>query len=146
MKNSTGWPSEADRIDRTAGPDNAAYVDVSCWDKASTLRSSAKQRKRSSAGLQGDLCGRRYYMTAVPSEAESQRSSASGQIRKFCFGHLFIGIIAKRKHCSRAPVPLADLTGIRLFYVGRKLWGVADAVLKLQCRAAREREVLWQVW
>jgi hypothetical protein len=34
MKNSTGWPSEVDKNERPTGPDNAASVDVSCWDIA----------------------------------------------------------------------------------------------------------------
>jgi hypothetical protein len=72
-ENSTGWPLEADRGDSPVEAADAGSVDVSYWDKASILRSSAKQRKRSCVGLPGHLYDRRDGMAAVPSEAESQR-------------------------------------------------------------------------
>jgi hypothetical protein len=80
MKNSTGWPSEADRTDRPAGPDNAASVDVSCWDEATIQEIDAMQRKLPLAGPPINGNGRRDGTAAVPSEAESQRSSALGHL------------------------------------------------------------------
>jgi hypothetical protein len=74
MKNSTGWPSEADRTYRPAGPDSAASVDVSCWDVANIDEIDAKQRKLPLAGPPFNGYLRRDGTAAVPSEAESQRS------------------------------------------------------------------------
>jgi len=37
MKNSTACPPEADRVDRQIEPNYAGSVDVSYWDKASTV-------------------------------------------------------------------------------------------------------------
>jgi hypothetical protein len=49
------------------------------WDIATIHEIDAKQRKRSSAGLRDHLLGCRDGMTAIPSEAESPRSSALAQ-------------------------------------------------------------------
>jgi hypothetical protein len=43
MLHSTGWPPKADRVERPSEAGDAGSVDVSYWEKASTLRSSAKQ-------------------------------------------------------------------------------------------------------
>jgi GTPase SAR1 family protein len=71
MKKSTGWPSEADRTDRPAGPDNAASVDVSCWDVASIQKIDAMQRKATFAACLSKSYRCRNGTSALPSEAES---------------------------------------------------------------------------
>jgi hypothetical protein len=76
---STVWPPEADRVDRPDGQDEAGSADDCFWDVATIDEIDAKQRKPSSAGLQGHLYGRHDGTTAVPSEADSRRSSTLGQ-------------------------------------------------------------------
>ena len=60
-------------------PDDAGSVDDCFWDKASALRSSAKQRKQTTACPSSERRHRHHSMTALPSAAESRRSSALGQ-------------------------------------------------------------------
>jgi hypothetical protein len=85
MKNSTGWPTEADGVDRPVAADHTGSANVGNWDKASTLRSSAKQRKATFAAClsKSDRC--RSGTSALPPEAESRRSSALGQSRPSAF-------------------------------------------------------------
>jgi hypothetical protein len=69
--------------DMIGGPDrlaNTKPTNVRNWDKASTLRSSAKQRKPPSTRLPTHRYRRRDGTAAVTSEAESQRSSALGHL------------------------------------------------------------------
>jgi hypothetical protein len=74
MKHSTGWPPEADGVDRPGGPDHARSGNVRFWDVATVHETDAKQRKPSSVRLQVHLYGGHDGTTAVPSEAESRRS------------------------------------------------------------------------
>jgi hypothetical protein len=43
VKNSTGWPPQADRVDRSGGPDAAGSVDGRLWDVAAIHEIDAKQ-------------------------------------------------------------------------------------------------------
>jgi hypothetical protein len=67
----------ADIVGCLGGLVNDGPLDGGFWDKASTLGSSAK-RLQTFAACVSNLYGRRGGTTAVPSEAESQRSSALG--------------------------------------------------------------------
>ena len=42
MKHSTGWPPEADGVDRPGGPDHARSGNVRFWDKATIEQRSAR--------------------------------------------------------------------------------------------------------
>ena len=44
MKDPTGWPPAADRVDRPSGPDHAGSGDVGLWDVATIDEIDAKQR------------------------------------------------------------------------------------------------------
>jgi hypothetical protein len=64
----------------------ALSVNDRFWDVANIDEIDAMQRKRSSAGQQDHLDGRRDGMAAVPSEAESRRSSALRRTRQCSSG------------------------------------------------------------
>jgi hypothetical protein len=72
-------PRIADMVGSPGRAVNRRSANVGCWDVATVDEIDAMQRKPSSAGLQGHLYGRHDGTTAVPSEADSRRSSALGQ-------------------------------------------------------------------
>ena len=90
---------------------------------ASTLRSSAKQRKRSSAGLQGRLYVCRAGMAAPPSEAESRRSSSLGQAATSPMIWLFTTRLTQHpitRHC------LILRSRVGRVHPRRRIWGRLD--------------------
>ena len=81
MENSTGWPSEADRVDRPGEPDHAGSGNVGLWDIATIDEIVAKQRKATLAACSSKSYRCHDGTSALPSEAESWHSSALGQLR-----------------------------------------------------------------
>jgi hypothetical protein len=79
MKNSTGSRPEADRGDRPSEPGDAGSVDGCFWDKATIHEIDAKQRKATFTTYLSRSYRCRNGTSALPSEAESRRSSGLGR-------------------------------------------------------------------